>query len=62
MKNRKREICPSGTVRDEDGKILIYSAAWKDGGVGALTMRAAGTLNAPFAWEGGEDLVMDEAT
>jgi hypothetical protein len=31
MKNRKREICTSGTVRDEDGNILIYSAgaaAW----------------------------------
>jgi hypothetical protein len=27
MKNRKRESCTSGTVRDEDGNILIYSAA-----------------------------------
>jgi hypothetical protein len=26
MKNRKREICTSGPVRDEDGNILIYSA------------------------------------
>src|ERR1700730_1862959 len=26
MKNRKQEICTSGTVRDEDGNILIYSA------------------------------------
>ena len=26
MKNRKREICTSGTVRDADGNILIYSA------------------------------------
>jgi hypothetical protein len=26
MKNRKREICTSGTVRDEGGNILIYSA------------------------------------
>jgi hypothetical protein len=26
MKNRKREICTSGTARDEDGNILIYSA------------------------------------
>ena len=26
MKNRKREICTSGSVRDEDGNILIYSA------------------------------------
>ena len=32
MKNRKREICTSGTVRDEGGNILIYSAAWKRGG------------------------------
>jgi hypothetical protein len=30
MKNRKRESCTSGTVRDEDGNILIYSA--RDGG------------------------------
>jgi hypothetical protein len=27
MKNRKRETCTSGSVRDEDGNILIYSAA-----------------------------------
>src|SRR6202049_638270 len=26
MKNRKRESCTSGTVRDEDGNILIYSS------------------------------------
>jgi hypothetical protein len=31
MKNRKREICTSGTVRDEDGNILIYSAIWAGG-------------------------------
>ena len=31
MKNRKREICTSGTVRDEDGNILIYSANDKGG-------------------------------
>ena len=35
MKNRKREICTSGTVRDEDGNILIYSAARRRGGVAA---------------------------
>jgi hypothetical protein len=29
MKNRKRETCTSGSVRDEDGNILIYSAAIK---------------------------------
>jgi hypothetical protein len=27
MKNRKREYCTSGSVRDEGGNILIYSAA-----------------------------------
>jgi hypothetical protein len=26
MKNRTRENCTSGSVRDEDGNILIYSA------------------------------------
>jgi hypothetical protein len=26
MKSRKRETCTSGTVRDEDGNILICSA------------------------------------
>jgi len=26
VKNRKREICTSGSARDEDGNILIYSA------------------------------------
>ena len=30
MKNRKREICTSGSVRDEDGNILIYSARHHD--------------------------------
>ena len=32
MKNRKRETCTSGTVRDEDGNILIYSARPHEGG------------------------------
>jgi len=27
MKNRRREICTSGSVRDEDGQLLIYSVA-----------------------------------
>ena len=31
MKNRKREICTSGTVRAEDGNILIYSANDREG-------------------------------
>jgi hypothetical protein len=34
MKNRKRESCTSGTVRDEDGNILIYSARNDDAFVG----------------------------
>jgi hypothetical protein len=33
MKNRKREFCTSGSVRDEGGNILIYSAARERGGV-----------------------------
>jgi hypothetical protein len=33
MKNRKREFCTSGSVRDEGGNILIYSAARESGGV-----------------------------
>ena len=38
MKNRKREICTSGTVRDEDGNILIYSANDREdrGNVGVI--------------------------
>jgi hypothetical protein len=35
MKNRKREYCTSGSVRDEGGNILIYSAARQRGGVAA---------------------------
>jgi hypothetical protein len=41
MKNRKREICTSGTVRDEDGNILIYSAA---GGLHAVESAFGETL------------------
>ena len=37
MKNRTRESCTSGSVRDEDGNILIYSA--RDDG---LTPRRGG--------------------
>jgi hypothetical protein len=33
MKNRKWEFCTSGSVRDEGGNILIYSAARERGGV-----------------------------
>ena len=39
MKNRTRESCTSGSVRDEDGNILIYSAR-DDGAIHAL-MRPA---------------------
>jgi len=35
MKNRKRETCTSGSVRDEDGNILIYSA-WQRETMNAL--------------------------
>jgi hypothetical protein len=35
MKNRKREICTSGSVRGEGGNILTYSAARERGGVAA---------------------------
>jgi hypothetical protein len=43
MKNRKREICTSGTVRDEDGNILIYSANDRGdrGNVGIIEARSA---------------------
>jgi hypothetical protein len=41
MKNRKRESCTSGSVRDEGGNILIYSAAWERGGVAARGAGAA---------------------
>jgi hypothetical protein len=40
MKNRKRESCTSGTVRDEDGNILIYSAR-HDGTIHALRRPAS---------------------
>jgi hypothetical protein len=26
MRNRMREICTSGSVRDEGGNVLVYSA------------------------------------
>ena len=39
MKNRKRESCTSGSVRDEGGNILIYSAI---GGLGGLAGGRAG--------------------
>ena len=45
MKNRKREICTSGTVRDEAGNILIYSANDRgdrgDGGIIRSPVRAS---------------------
>jgi hypothetical protein len=44
MKNRKREICTSGTVRDEDGNVLIYSA--NDRG----DRRNVGIIRSPVAY------------
>jgi hypothetical protein len=44
MKNRKREICTSGTVRDEDGNILIYSEARERGGVARWSAGATNRL------------------
>jgi hypothetical protein len=44
MKNRTRESCTSGSVRDEDGNILIYSARERCGRPHAL---AAGVRKAP---------------
>jgi hypothetical protein len=46
MKNRKREICTSGTVRDEDGNILIYSARPHEGGAA----RTVGSAYANLQW------------
>jgi len=46
MKNRKREICTSGTVRDEDGNILIYSARPHEGGAA----RTVGPAYANLQW------------
>jgi hypothetical protein len=42
MKNRKREICTSGSVRGEGGNILTYSAARERGGVAGGGAGAAG--------------------
>jgi hypothetical protein len=41
MKNRKREFCTSGSVRDEGGNILIYSAA-RERGVADLSWHDTG--------------------
>ena len=41
MKNRKRETCTSGSVRDEDGNILIYSAVVDAVELGASRREAA---------------------
>ena len=46
MKNRKRESCTSGTVRDEDGDILIYSANDREdrGNVGIIRSPVRATI------------------
>jgi hypothetical protein len=46
MKNRKREFCTSGSVRDEGGNILIYSAARCSGGTNGFVERGAGAAEA----------------
>ena len=62
MKNRKREICTSGSVRGEDGNILTYSA-----GGGTPRMRAHDPIRTqhepkivaaigPLAWQSSHDL------
>jgi len=53
MKNRTRESCTSGSVRDEDGNILIYSAR-HDEAIDALmrpaTEKRQGTKSRWSAW------------
>jgi hypothetical protein len=41
MKNRTRESCTSGSVRDEDGNILIYSAPFQQ----QIRLRCKGVVN-----------------
>ncbi len=40
VKNRKRENCTSGSVRDEDGNILIYSAEGQDFNLTRMTKKS----------------------
>src|ERR1700687_4931159 len=51
MKNRKREYCTSGSVRDEGGNILIYSAAGRGGSV--ADGGAFATAGHAVRWVGG---------
>jgi hypothetical protein len=46
MKNRKREYCTSGSVRDEGGNILIYSASAGHHGQGGVVSLVV-TVDAP---------------
>jgi len=41
MKNRKRETCTSGSVRDEDGNILIYCSSCRGAGIWFETIALA---------------------
>src|SRR5664279_1363214 len=56
MKNRKRETCTSGTVRDEGGNILIYSANDRGdrGNVGIIRSPVRASIlpnhNGPQTW------------
>ena len=52
MKNRKREICTSGTVRDEDGNILIYSANDRGdrGNVGIIRSPLRASILPDYKW------------
>ena len=64
MKNRKRENCTSGTVRDEGGNILIYSANDRGdrGNVGIIRSPIRASIlpdhfRHPLLLEGGYNLV-----
>jgi hypothetical protein len=52
MKNRKREICTSGTVRDADGNILIYSANDREdrGNVGIIRSPLRASILPDYIW------------
>ena len=51
MKNRTRESCTSGSVRDEDGNILIYSARLITDGA-AHSEAGVGVRNPPAGTRG----------
>src|SRR5208282_641878 len=62
MKNRKREYCTSGSVRDEGGNILIYSAAWGGGVATRVVGTAAGhRVSQQYRADGGETQVQSRS-